>query len=416
MALLNNALRRAIRSNVARREFSMLSTLEEFPGIPAISPLTSKATTAASVTTLPSGLTIITEDASPTTTVSLLYPSAGSSSELTSERGAALLNKCLAFKSASSLSSLLILRNLEDAGASPFSHVGRRGAGLGFTCPPEAASRLVPLLAGELSFEKWDVRDAKRTAEVCVEAAGGNGGMVLTERLYAAAYGMQSSLGRPLHVPCKEDGRAFRERGYTLGNAFLTATGTNHEDFVRTVENALPETRSPAEEGRATYMGGESRLFFEAAPRVALAFQVEATAAQRRVLKHSIALLSGLPSFESEGIIGLYGVGEKALDEMCLSLTTPLGEDLVQKAKGRARAEAVFGMQDGSRKLADAMTEAVMETGGFSVENVINGYHDMDVQVVLDLMGRALASNPAMAAVGDISNVPYHATLKARLS
>lgn len=127
--------------------------------IPATFPQPAKSSSA-SVTTLPSGLTVVSETASSTTTVTLTYPKAGSSNESIDEAGAALANKCLAFKSGSGLSSALIMRNFEDDGALPFATSGRTSATVGFTSAPDMAVRLVPLLATNCAFEKWDVKDA----------------------------------------------------------------------------------------------------------------------------------------------------------------------------------------------------------------------------------------------------------------
>lgn len=141
--------------------------------LPSTSPEQAKASKA-SVTTLSNGLTVVSEDASSTTTVSLTYPKAGSSNESVSEAGAALANKCMAFKSASGLSSALILRNLEDDGAYSFATSDRSSAVIGFTSAPDKAVRLVPLLATNCDYEKWDVRDALAEASVQVEEASAN--------------------------------------------------------------------------------------------------------------------------------------------------------------------------------------------------------------------------------------------------
>ena len=141
--------------------------------VPPTSPQAAKASKA-SVTTLPNGLTVVSEDSSTATTISLTYPKAGSNNEAIGEAGAALANECLNFKSGSGLSSLVILRNLEDDGAVPFSIARRTSATVGFTCVPENAERLIPLLATACSFERWDVRDALAAAAMEAKSAGAN--------------------------------------------------------------------------------------------------------------------------------------------------------------------------------------------------------------------------------------------------
>lgn len=141
--------------------------------VPAGTPTPAKASSA-SVSTLPNGLTVVTENAASTSTVSLTFPGAGSASETMGEQGAALLNKCMAWKSASGVSSLVMLRILEDNGAKPFSSVGRTSATVGFTASPDNATQLVSLLATNCDYEKWDLRDAKKAASVLVDDASSN--------------------------------------------------------------------------------------------------------------------------------------------------------------------------------------------------------------------------------------------------
>ena len=133
--------------------------------LPSTSPTTQRGS-ASSVTTLPSGLTVVTENAALTTTVALTYPNAGSSNEGSAEAGAAIANRYLSFRSGSGLSSALIVRSLEDVGASVFSSAGRRGATVGYTALKENAAFVSPLLVTECSFEKWDVKEAQEMAGV----------------------------------------------------------------------------------------------------------------------------------------------------------------------------------------------------------------------------------------------------------
>jgi predicted Zn-dependent peptidase len=131
--------------------------------IPSTSPAPKKGSVS-SVTTLPFGLTVVTESASLTSTVALTFPTAGSSNEGPAEAGAAIANRYLSFKSGSGLSAALIIRNLEDVGASLFSSAGRRGATVGFTAARENAAFVAPLLAASCSFEKWEVKEAQALA------------------------------------------------------------------------------------------------------------------------------------------------------------------------------------------------------------------------------------------------------------
>lgn len=405
----------------------MLTAVEEFPGVPSTTPTQSKASTA-SVTTLPNGVTVVTEDASSTSTVSLTFPNAGSASESIAEEGAALANKCMAFKSGSGLSSALILRNIEDDGATPFSSAGRLGATVGFTAAPDKAARLVPLLATDCSFEKWDVRDAVKLAGSEAEEANSNAQIVLTEQLYAAAYGAQTSTGRSFYSTGASFAtvKSFRNSAYALNGAVLAATGvSDHEAFVRAVEHGFSESKAGkvAEKTAAAYMGGEARV---AAPsmgyaHVALAFDAgSASVALSSVLKHCINLAGteGVSAFGAPGLIGVYGGADSAgasgiADALCTAVSAP-STAVVERAKSLAKAEALFVLDGGSQSLADAMAKSVLETGSFSAEGVAASYDSITAQDVGAAFTAMVKSTPSMAAVGDISSVPYHAAVASR--
>eukprot|EP00980_Cylindrotheca_fusiformis_P013787 scaffold3556_cov190-Cylindrotheca_fusiformis.AAC.22 len=396
--------------------------------LPSTTPETAKASTA-SVTKLSSGLVVVTEDAASTSTVTMTFPKAGSGSEELGEQGAALINRCLAFNSGSGLSTIMIHRSIEDEGAIPFSSVSRDSATLGYTVEPDNAVGLVPLLATDCTFEKWDVRDAKNLASYLVAEANKSAQEVLTEQIYAAAYGGQSPMGRPLY---SSDAGAyeiasFRSRGYGLNGAILAATGvSDHASFCSTVDELLSEspvgTADPA--SSAAYIGGEARV---AAPigyaHVALAFSSTVSIPMRNVLKHCFSVAgkdAGVAGFATKGLVGVYagapsdGVG--ALDSaMTGALTAKMTSDIVNKAKTLAKAEAVFGMDCGSKGLAATLTASVMEGGSPSNAGALAAEYDSITEKdVNSAVSAILKTNPSLAAVGDIAVLPYQGTFASR--
>ncbi|KAL9188446.1 hypothetical protein ACHAXT_006824 [Thalassiosira profunda] len=421
----STAARAATARAGASRGFSVLTAAEEFPGIPSASPAPKKASSA-SVTTLPSGLTVVTEDASLTTTVALTYPNAGSSNEGPAEAGAALANRYLSFKSGSGLSSALILRNLEDAGASVFSSAGRRGATVGYTAARENAAFVAPLLVTECSFEKWDVKEAQELAGVEAVEATSNAQVALTDQIYAAAYGAQSSLGRSYYTAgaSRPSIMSFREKAYSLNGAVLAATGVaDHEAFVRMVEEEYPGAKDASEAAAAAtaeYMGGEARV---SAPstgyaHVALAFQGPTSAPVTNVLKHCLAL-SGASPFAAPGVMGVYGGSAPAdaaatVDALSKAVGAAPSADIVEKAKAAAKAEALLALDSGSKSLADAMTASILDSCGFSAAALAESYDGVSADQVSKAYSAMLKSKVSLAAVGDISSVPYHATIEKR--
>jgi len=279
-------------------------------------------------------------------------------------------------------------------------------------------------------MEKWDIRDAKKLAKYQIGEANKSVEVVLTEQIYMAAYGGSSSMGRafysggasPIEIV------SFRERAYGINGAILTATGIqDHAQFCTEVESLLADapkgdSTSPPE---AEYLGGEARL---SAPgtgyaHVALAFEANVPSTVRNILKHCYDLAgrdAGVSTFETGAMVGAYasapleGVG--ALEtNITNTLTTKLTPELIAKAKILAKAEATFVLDCGSTGLAAAMTSAIMESGSFTdAATVAGSYDSISDSDVMDAASLMLKSNPALAAVGDISMVPYQGTFASR--
>ncbi|KAL7496881.1 hypothetical protein ACHAWT_004980 [Skeletonema menzelii] len=408
----------------AARGFSVLTAAEEFPGLPSTSPGQKKGSVT-SVTTLPSGLTVVTENASLTSTVSLTFPNAGSSSEESSEAGAAIASRYLSFKSGSGLSSALIVRNIEDVGATPFSSAGRRGATVGFTAARENAAFIAPLLATQCSFEKWDVKEAQQLAAAEAAEATSNAQVSLSDQIYAAAYGAQSATGRSYYTAGASRAAivSFYERNYILNGAVLAATGiADHEAFLRMVEEEFPSSAPGAAspERGDIYMGGEARV---SAPstgfaHVALAFEGPKSAPLMNVMKHCLNNGSAMP-FAAPGIIGVYGGSEPSgasstVDALSNAVGSAPSADIVAQAKAAAKSEALTALDSGSKSLADAMTASVLDSNGFSAKALADSYDAITADDVAKAHAAMLKSKVSLAAVGDISDVPYQATIASR--
>mmetsp|Transcript_18333 Transcript_18333/g.20418 ORF Transcript_18333/g.20418 Transcript_18333/m.20418 type:complete len:421 (+) Transcript_18333:34-1296(+) len=400
---------------VGKRQLSALvSASLEFPKLPEVFPQANKCSES-HVTSLSNGLTVVTENSAASSTVSLTFPNAGSSSESVGEHGAALVNKCLAFKSGSSLSSALILRNLEDDGAIPFATAGRTSAAVGFTSSPDKVSRLIPLLATKCTFEKWDVRDALAAANREVEEALTNAEIVLTEQLFGAAYGPQSSMGRAFYSlgGKMEQIQSFREKAYSLKGSILAATGIQeHDEFCKIVEEGFAEASQgvPEEEvAIPSYMGGgEARTHVSSmnAAHVALAFKAPERAALSSILQECLLLQGASTSFSCDGLIGVYG---SEVDAMCEALLKKPSEDIITRARMAIKAKTLIALENSSSyDLAKTLTFQVYDGITHSTYDEVS---DNDIVAAYDAM---LKSGITMAAVGNLNSVPYQGTVATR--
>ena len=90
--------------------------------------------------------------------------------------------------------------------------------------------------------------------------------------------------------------------------------------------------------------------------------------------------------------------------------------DVVAQAKEVAKAEALSALNSGSKSLADAMTASVLDSCGFSAKGLADSYDSVSADDVSKAYSAMLKSKLSIASVGDISNVPYHATIASRFN
>jgi len=344
---------------------------------------------------------------------------------------------------------------MEDDGATPFSTSSRYGASVGFTAAREKAVRLVPLLATDGDFERWDVRDAKKYATVEIQEALTSVQSVLTESIYSAAFGAQNPAGKAHYsttpLPTTNAIQTFRDRAYNLNGAVLAATGIpDHEQFVQAVNYGFSESPNSTgtphptiDTGPTVFIGGETRVHSPGAgaTHLAVGFGTQpCSAALLQVAAMCIGSGSdgGMSGFSSPvgtmggnggGILGAYsgaipaGAAPEVIDRICEVLTAaPPSVEVVERAKALAKATALFEMEDGSKNLAEGMTRCVLEydvfEGGSLSASIAAEYDAITVEGVGAVLAGMVAGGvqPAIASVGDVASVPYLSEIAPRFS
>jgi predicted Zn-dependent peptidase len=353
----------------------------------------------------------------------MTFPHAGSANETIETPGAAFLNKWMSFKTSSQLSAIVINRLIEDAGGVPMATVNRKSATLGFTVPSEQAPSLVPIFALDCTFEKWDFKDALFGASAEIAKMTKDPAVVLTECLCSAAYGAQSLGGRTLYFSKVSVGNVaeFRKKTYVLNGAVLAATGVkDHSSFVAEVDASIGGIASdPISSEALFYLGGESRVNDPFAPmsRVAIAFPAPKSSVVAAVVKQFFNVVGRddkVTASVSNDLLVVQTMNPVAgglVDILVDVLKKGLTEKEFGRAKNLAKGEALFNLDAGSFSLATAATASVLETGTFVPGSVGKAYDAVTISQVKDAIALMLKSNPSVAAVGNISRVPYHATI-----
>jgi hypothetical protein len=144
----------------------------------------------------------------------------------------------------------------------------------------------------------------------------------------------------------------------------------------------------------------------------------------RSVLKHFFSIAgasAGVTGFATTGLVGVYagapsqGVG--SIESAIIgTMTSKATTEAVSKAKILAKAEAMFALDCGSQGLAAAMTAGVMESGSFTnAAAVAASYDAITEKDVTSTLASVLKTNPSLAAVGDITSLPYQGTFASAL-
>ncbi|KRE24804.1 peptidase M16 [Bosea sp. Root483D1] len=228
------------------------------------------------MTTLPSGLRIVSERMDHASTVSLgIWIGAGARDELPHEHGLAHLLEHMAFKGTARRSALQIAEEIESVGgdlnaATSVEYTCYTARVLGQDLP-----LAVDILADILTHPSLTEEELAREKGVILQEIGAvqdTPDDLVYDRFLQAAFPEQP-LGRPILGTAEtvksftpDAIRAYLGRHYHAGNMVLAAAGAvDHAELVALAEQALtglpaqpasaPEARSPA-----VYQGGEARI------------------------------------------------------------------------------------------------------------------------------------------------------------
>ena len=231
---------------------------------------------AVSLTTLPSGLRIVSERMAHASTVSLgIWIGAGARDELPHEHGLAHLLEHMAFKGTARRTALEIAEEIESVGgdlnaATSVEYTCYTARVLGQDLP-----LAVDILADILTQPSLTEEELAREKGVILQEIGAvqdTPDDLVYDRFLQAAFPEQP-LGRPILGTAEtvksftpEAIRAYLDRHYHAGNMVLAAAGAvDHGELVALAEQALAAlparpANAPAARTPAAYHGGEARI------------------------------------------------------------------------------------------------------------------------------------------------------------
>lgn len=403
---------------------------------------------AVSLTTLPSGLRVVTDAMPQLETASLgVWIGAGSRDEMLDEHGLSHMLEHMAFKGTKRRSALQIAEEIESAGGDMNAATSAENTAYYAKVLASDATLAVDILADILTDSVFDAAELKREKSVIIQEIGAvedTPDDLVFDLFNAAAFSGQP-LGRPILGTAKTVARfdaqairAYLARHYTAGNlVFGAAGGIEHERIVAAVDKAfagLPREAAPQAEA-ARYVGGDTWLKrkleqahvvvgFEGVPYrddASYAAQVFANAVgdgmasrlfqevrEKRGLAYSIYTFNW--GYADTGLMGFYAAADgRDLEELMNVSTQCLGAavaDLTEAEVHRAKAQmkvSLLAALESSNARAEQIARQMLAFGRELTRAEIIGKIDaLSMDEVRAAGRKALTSVPTVAAVGPV--------------
>ncbi len=403
------------------------------------------------LTTLPSGLRVVTDANSALRTAALgVFVSAGSRNELGHEHGLSHMLEHMAFKGTRRRNAREIAETIENVGGDLNAETGVEQTGYFAHVLREDVGLALDLLADIYCDSLFDAEELAKEKNVIVQEIGAvedTPDDLVFDHLGAAAFARQP-IGRPILGTAQtvqsftpQAISAYLDRNYRAGATVVAAAGAvDHEALCERAETALaalgPGGVPAAEPGR--YTGGEiltrktleqthitvafegraltddehdAAQIFSAAVGGGMSSPLFQEVREKRGLAYAIHTFHW--AFADCGLFGFYagcaGADVAELTAAALDTLAEAAERIDEAAVARARAQMKVGTlsvleQPGSR--AQQLARQVFAYGRtLTLEETIGRIEGVDAARARAAGRTMLASKPTVAAIGRISKV-----------
>ncbi|ACK50221.1 peptidase M16 domain protein [Methylocella silvestris BL2] len=407
----------------------------------------------ARITTLPSGLRVVTDAMPHLETASLgVWIGAGSRHESRSEHGLSHLLEHMAFKGTKRRSARAIAEEIEAAGGDLNAATSTEHTAYYAHVLAEDAPLAVDILADILTESTFDKEELEREKGVILQEIGAVDDTPddLVFDLFNATAFPGQPIGRPiLGTPDqiasfgREAIGAYLDSHYASDATVIGAAGAiDHEQICDEVErrfSALAPRAAAAAAPAAVYQGGEIRLKrrleqahivigFEGlsyASEEFYALQVFANAVgggmssrlfqevrETRGLAYSIHAFHW--GYSDTGLFGFYAAtSAKDVAELmpvaldCLAeAALSLSEDEARRAKAQMKVSLLTALESPSPRCEQIARQVMAFDRVLSREEIIGAIDRLDIADIRAAGAQALRSNPTVAAIGPVSKVP----------
>jgi processing peptidase subunit alpha len=250
-----------LKPEISPHAKKQLSLHYELPGLPQLKPASQLLAPQTEITTLPSGLRVISQETYGQAATVGLFVDAGSRCETASEVGVTHLLEHLGFKGTPTRSHAELVREMESIGALATASCGREQIIYTVDVLRDNVAKAVELLADSvLNVEpsEEDLDAIKTIMQIQTEDLMENPQMLLQEYVHLAAYGADQALGRPLQCPLDQIGalsvetvQRFRQKHFVADKMVVAGSGIDHATLVQLAQTHFAHVA--ASDPRASY-------------------------------------------------------------------------------------------------------------------------------------------------------------------
>lgn len=235
-----------LRPELLQKSNLQLSLEKELPGLPTLKPASQLKAPQTEVCELPSGLRVISQETYGQAATLGIFIDAGSRFEDDDSVGVSHVLEHLGFKSTKLRSHAQLVREFEDIGALTTSSCGREQIIYTIDLLRDNVEKGLELLADAIlnvNLLPEELEGIKAIMRIQTEDLLENPPAMLQEFIHAAAYGSDSSLGRPLQCPLDkidaltvEKVKKFRDKHFVAQKMVLAGAGVDHARLVMLAE------------------------------------------------------------------------------------------------------------------------------------------------------------------------------------
>ena len=414
------------------------------------------------VTTLPSGLTVVTEHMERVETVSFgAYVGTGTRHETEAENGVSHFLEHMAFKGTQRRSAAEIAEEIENVGGHINAYTAREQTAYYVKLLKEDLALGADIIGDILTHSAFAPEELERERGVILQEIGQANDTpddIIFDHFQEAAF-PQQPMGRP--VLGREAGiklmprdvlTGYMNRHYAAGNTVIAAAGALHHeqvlDLVRTHFADLPTHTAPVLTP-GTYHGGEFRegrdldqvhivLGFPSVPYAdrdyyptlllstllggGMSSRLFQEIREKRGLVYSI--YSFTAPYVDTGLFGVYaGTGEKEVDELVpvtlqelLKVQKGVSEAELARARAQVKASLLMSLESTGSRCEQLARQMQLFGRLVPINETVAKLNAVTVSDIQRAAARVFRAKPTLACMGPADRVPNLATIADKLA